>query len=179
MTPLQEYEAEYEAEALRLAREGDAEARRELLALAADALRRGAPHHGPPNRELSLSADVREWLADGLVSLLAAPEAPPLAVFGLGPLRRGRPARDEQTAMMRTLARAAAVHLLTARAGSRTEAVQWVAAAAGCEPDAVWKELKRGSEWTGTARQAMGFARPLIRQARALGLLSRNRPISG
>lgn len=169
MTPQQEYEAEYEAEALRLAREGDAEARHELLALAVDALRSGLP----------MSADLRAWLADGLVSLLAAPGAPTLAVFGLGPLRRGRPARDEQTAMMRTLARAAAVHLLTARAGSRTEAVQWVAAAAGCEPDAVWKELKRGSEWTGTARQAMRFARPLIRQARALGLLSRNRSISG
>lgn len=168
---------EFEREALRLAALGDMEARRAVLALAADALRRG----------VELSPELRAWLADALLPLLAAVEATggadldlpaALAPMGFERTPRHRPRRTDDEVRARGLRRLAAVHLLTLRAGSRSQAVGLVAEAEGCDSLSVWRDLGGGAEWTGTVRQAMRYARGVIRRARALGLLSRSRRTS-
>ncbi|MFT3818301.1 MAG: hypothetical protein QM750_11815 [Rubrivivax sp.] len=167
--------SEFEAEVLGRARDGDVSARREAVALAADALRRG----------IELSPGLRGYLADALQHVLAAAEstdksaqARALAALGHQAQPAHRKPRNDDERRLRALRRLAAVHLLTARAGSRTKAVDIVADVEGCEPRAVWRDLGDNAQWRSTARVALRLARPVIELARARGLLSRRRPTS-
>jgi hypothetical protein len=138
---------EFEREALRRAALGDMEARREALALAADALRRG----------VDLSPELRAWLADALLPLLAAVESPggadldlpaALAPMGFEPNPAHRPADDG--AHLRRLEAAAAVHVLAAArlpGVTKTAAVACVAQALPSSEWTVWRACKGVSEW--------------------------------
>lgn len=136
---------EFEREALRLATLGDMEARRAVLALAADALRRG----------VDLSPELRAWLADALLPLLAAVESPggadldllaALAPMGFEPNPAHRPADDG--AHLRRLETAAAVHVLALLPGvGKTAAVACVAQALPSSDWTVWRACKGLDEW--------------------------------
>lgn len=152
-------EAEFEREALRLAALGDVEAKRLLLMLATDALRRGIP----------LSAGLAGFLADGLLQIQRAADLWPgdplkpedaLSYFGFERKQRHRMASPGRTD--EALSLAAAVHLLTAPSGSKTAAVDLVAAAVPCDPMTVWRKCS-GIDWKGySSDPARLMAAPLL-----------------
>ena len=157
--------AAFEANVLQRAHEGDMAARRIATELAADALSNGA----------DLSSAMRSFLADALLEVLSTTNARQaggaMTAFGVEAPPPNRRASTAQNKTARDLRFLAAVHLLTRCAGSRTEAVNIVAAAAGCEPSTVWKALGRNAQWIATNTHAMRHARDLIRRARREGLL--------
>ncbi|MEY4427987.1 MAG: hypothetical protein RLZZ182_676 [Pseudomonadota bacterium] len=144
---------DFEAEALQRAAAGDMAARRFVLLLALDALYSGAP----------LSTDLRRFLADGLAVVRAAVDPGPepaikpteaLAVFGFEknpPHRKAEPGKVEQR-----LAMAAAVHLLTVPAGSKTKAVGLVTEAMESDPMTVWRACK-DQDFTGGDPEAISL----------------------
>ena len=160
---------EFEGETFRRASAGDAEARRDITALAADALIRGAP----------MSSELRGFVANALQLVLCVPGtasgAQALAAFGIESNPMHRPGRSESEKRERALRFLAAVHLLTNPARSKSQAVAIVAVAAGCGEGVVWGALRTegegAAEWTAGARPAMRLARDLIRNARRAGLL--------
>lgn len=157
--------AAFEADILQRAHEGDMAARRTATELAVDELRCGS----------DLSPAIRSFLADALLAVLSTANSrraeSAMAAFGVEKPPPNRRVATVQTKTTRALRFLAAVHLVTRRAGSRTEAVNIVAAAAGCEPSTVWKALGSNAQWTATNTQAMRHALDLIRRARREGLL--------
>jgi hypothetical protein len=137
---------QFEAETLRRARLGDSAARREALALAVDATRRGLP----------LSDDLRAFLADALAVLQAAIEPGSAArddlAAALVPLGFERnpphrpPAGDD--ARLKRLEIAAAVHVLAALPGmGKTDAVGAVALALPASEWSVWQACRGADDW--------------------------------
>jgi hypothetical protein len=153
---------DYEAETLARAAAGDRAARREALALAADATRRGLP----------LSVALRAWLADALVALLAAVEAdaPDLA-NALAPLGFERnPAHrpPDDGAHLRRLEIVAAVHVLATLPGvGKSAAVTYVAQALPASDWKVWRDCKDVEGWPDIAA-AQRAAVPVLDRIRAL-----------
>ncbi len=159
---------EYEAETLARAAAGDAEARREVLALAADALR----------RDLPLSEALRASPADAPVLLLLALEAEaPALADALVPLGFGRnPAHrpPDKGATLRRLEIAAAAHVLAAPPGmSKSRAVESVASALPASDWTVWMACKGVGDWPDN-QAAERAAQPVFARMRLL--MSREPP---
>jgi hypothetical protein len=157
---------EFEAETLRRARGGDAAARREALAMATDATRRGLP----------LSAGLRAFLADALAVLQAVVEpgsdarddlAAALAPLGFeaNPPHRPPAADDE---LLRRLEIAAAVHVLAALPGmGKTAAVSAVALALPASEWTVWQACQ-GVEFRADQATLRRMAEPMRARLREL-----------
>jgi hypothetical protein len=132
----------FEAETLERARKGDPAARRDALALAADAIRRGLPLSGP----------LRVWFADALVLLQAAIEGDAaelghaLVPLGFDPKPAHRPA--DPGAILWRIEIAAAVHVLVSKARVRKSlAMSVVADAVGTSLSTIERAVAGLGPW--------------------------------
>lgn len=149
------------------------DAKRQLLALAVNALRLGQP----------LSAGLRAFLADALMSVQCAVDAGPgqaatpaqaLAAFGYEPHPPHRKAREEDEALLQASEIVAAVHVLAGLAGGKTNAVLLTAAALAMDEATVWRKIRRMS-WPASTEAALEVAAPLLAR---LALEVRRNPLA-